>query len=65
MKEGCSEKLQPMEDPCEIKDNPKRTVACKGHMLGQENSKKQGTERNYCTLTTASSKGLEGTECHV
>lgn len=40
MKERCSEKLQPMEDLCEIKDIPKKTVACEGHMLRQGNSKK-------------------------
>lgn len=65
MNEECSEKLQPMDDACEIKDTPKRTMACEGHMLRQENSKKQGTEINYCTLTMGSPKGLEGTGCHV
>lgn len=44
-------------------DTPKRTVACEGYMLRQKNSKKQGTEIKYCTLTMASPK--ERTRCHV
>ena len=66
MKEGCFEGLQPVEDLCGSKDTPKGSVACEGPVLGQDNSKKQGTtEGNCCTLTIASPKGLEGTECNV
>lgn len=59
---GCSEGLQPVEDPRGRKDTPKGTVACEGPVPGQQNSKKQGmTERNYCALTIVPLNGLEGT----
>lgn len=58
IKQECSEGLQPMEDLCGTKDNPRGTVACEGLVVGQENSKKEGTtERKCCALIMASLKG--------